>query len=140
MTLEKEKDMYIHMVTAFTVLLIFLSGRLIVTFACHAISPEVVATYYPLLQFVAAKDQPLSISWSKSRQPRELDLIFKSCQPRRNDNTQSYHAIYGGRIPPGGKRSRTSCSVFGEPTKFLLMSVSFTRLKTISELCLILCR
>lgn len=139
MTLEKEKAMYIHMATAFTVLLIFSSGRLIVTFACHAILPEVVATYYLLLQFVAAKDQPLSISWSKSRQPRELDLIFKSCQPRRNDNAQSYHAIYGGRIPPK-KRSCTSCSVFETPTKFLLMSVSFTRLKTISELCLILCR
>lgn len=35
MTLEKEKDLYIHIVTAFTVLLLFLSGRLIVTFACH---------------------------------------------------------------------------------------------------------
>jgi hypothetical protein len=55
MTLEKEKDMYIHMLAAFTVLLTFLSGRLIVTSACHAISPGVVATYYPLLQFVAAK-------------------------------------------------------------------------------------
>lgn len=110
--------MHIHMATAFTVLLIFSSGRLIVTFACHAISPEVVSTYYPWLQFVAAKDQPLSISWSKSRQPRELDLIFKSCQPRRNDNTQSYHAIYGGRIPPKKRSHLVFCFLGAHQVSF----------------------